>query len=168
MRELSALFAHIAKESAGNGGNDGFMNGLATMEDEACEYPKPACVNDDTDAKYLATPDQEYYARGPLGITGSRAYGMFGDSFGPISYDGKSRFLDNPDDVLADSYVAFASAIWFYMTPDKKKPSMHDIMTHYWMPNGTDTGANVDLGFGATIAVIAHEECGNDAGGQKR
>jgi len=48
------------------------------------------------------------------------------------------------------------------MTPNNYKPSMHDIMTHYWMPNGTDDNMNVKSGFGATIAIIAGDECSHE------
>jgi hypothetical protein len=109
-------------------------------EDEACVYPDAACKFDDANSKYPAEADTYYYARGPLGIHGSKIYGMFGDSFGPIKYDGKKRFLESPDELLSSDYIAFASAIAFYMTPNDTKPSMHDIITHYWMPNGGDAG----------------------------
>jgi len=46
--------------------------------------------------------------------------------------------LDNPDGVIKNDYVAFASAIYFYMTPSFYKPSMHDVMTGFWQPNSTD------------------------------
>jgi hypothetical protein len=46
------------------------------------------------------------------------------------------------------------------MTPYKQKPSMHDIMTNYWIPNSTDTGAHLHSGFGATVAIIGgSDEC---------
>jgi hypothetical protein len=43
--------------------------------------------------------------------------------------------LDNPEKILEDSYVAFASALFMYMTPDGLAPSMHDVMTELWIPN---------------------------------
>ena len=49
-------------------------------------------------------------------MTGSYNYGQFGDSFGPIIYE-QTRFLDNPDLIKEDSYIAFASGIHFYMYP---------------------------------------------------
>jgi len=107
-RELSALFAHIAYET---GDKSGFNKGLKHLEDESCMYGGAACVNDEEDGKYPATSGKNYYARGPLGVKGSIQYGMFGDSFGPISYMGKQRFLNDPDEVLEDSYTAFAFAI---------------------------------------------------------
>jgi len=40
-------------------------------------------------------------------------------------------------------------------------PSMHDVVTKFWMPNGVDSGTNITSGFGATIGIINGEkECG--------
>lgn len=46
------------------------------------------------------------------------------------------------------------------MTPSDRKPSMHDVMTNFWIPNQTDSSKNIEQGFGATIAIInGEEEC---------
>jgi len=67
--------------------------------------------------------------------------------------------LEDPDEITEDGYIAFASALWFYMTPRGFNPSMHDVMTKYWMPGGQDNG--IESGFGATISIInGKEECG--------
>lgn len=47
------------------------------------------------------------------------------------------------------------------MTPNGNSPSMHDVMTKFWMPNGTDSGTNIESGFGATVSIInGADECG--------
>ena len=43
--------------------------------------------------------------------------------------------LNDPDLMANDGYVAFVSALWYYMTPDNPKPSMHDVMTGFFIPN---------------------------------
>lgn len=69
--------------------------------------------------------------------------------------------MEDPDEIFNDGYLSFASALWFYMTPSGKSPSMHDVMTKFWMPNNVDTGTNIESGFGATISIINGEnECG--------
>jgi hypothetical protein len=111
--------------------------------------------------KYPSVSGKEYKGRGPLRIEGNVEYGGFSDAFGPIKYDSKSRFLNNPDEVASNGYTLFASALWFYMTPSGKSPSMHDVMTGFWQPNSTDSGTNIDSGFGATVGIInGQEECG--------
>lgn len=88
-------------------------------------------------------------------------YGGFSDAFGPAAYRSRSRFLESPDEVLDSGYLQFASAIWFYMTPMGYNPSMHDVVTKFWMPNDIDSGTNITSGFGATTSIINGEkECG--------
>jgi hypothetical protein len=36
--------------------------------------------------------------------------------------------LSNPELLSSDGVVSFASAIWFYMTPQFPKPSIHDVI----------------------------------------
>jgi len=69
--------------------------------------------------------------------------------------------LDNPDLVEENGLLAFASAIWFYMTPDGVKPSMHDVITKFWAPNAHEISQGINPGFGTTVAIInGEEECG--------
>jgi len=64
--------------------------------------------------------------------------------------------LTFPGRVSAEDFVAFASAIYKYMTPDPQswasRPSMHEIIAGFWEPNAADAG--VKPGFGTTIMLI--------------
>jgi len=62
--------------------------------------------------------------------------------------------LNNPEMIAKDGAFAFASALWLYMTPDSPKPSMHEIITGFWVPNAEETALGFKAGFGATINVI--------------
>lgn len=54
-----------------------------------------------------------------------------------------------------------AAGIWFYMTPQAPKPSMHDVMTGFYVPNSADIAANFTASFGTTINIInGGFECG--------
>jgi hypothetical protein len=76
-------------------------------------------------------------------------------------YDGRMHLLENPHLVAEDGYTVFSSALWFYMTPQAPKPSMHDIVTGHFQPNDADTAAGISGGFGSTINVInGGGECG--------
>merc|ERR1712061_98551 len=69
--------------------------------------------------------------------------------------------LENPDLVHTDAYTVFTAAIWFYMTPQSPKPSMHDVMTGYMVPTAADEGAGIKATFGATTNIInGGHECG--------
>ena len=70
------------------------------------------------------------------------------------------NLLESPTDVVNDGFLAFASAIWIYMTPQPPMPSMHEIMTGYYVPNDYDVAEGIKADFGATTNVISDgSEC---------
>lgn len=72
--------------------------------------------------------------------------------------------LENPDLVHTDGFTVFSSAMWFYMTPQSPKPSMHDVATGYFQPNAADITAGITGGFGTTTNIInGGAECGWDS-----
>ena len=47
------------------------------------------------------------------------------------------------------------------MTPESPNPSMHDVMTGFFVPGTPEKTAKITAGFGATINIInGKEECG--------
>jgi hypothetical protein len=71
------------------------------------------------------------------------------------------HFLTHPELVAQDGYTAFAAGIWFYMTPQSPKPSMHDVVSGFFLPNAVDEAAGIKGGFGSTINIInGGIECG--------
>lgn len=69
--------------------------------------------------------------------------------------------LEDPDKVHEDSFTVFASALWFYMTPQSPKPSIHDVTTGFFVPNAVDEGEGRLGGFGTTTNIInGGFECG--------
>lgn len=71
-----------------------------------------------------------------------------------VALDDATILLNDPDKVASEGYYAFGSAIWFYMTPQMPKPSMHDVLTGFMTPNSADRAANINNGFGASINII--------------
>ena len=65
-------------------------------------------------------------------------YGQFSNIFYESTYDNKLILLENPDLVHEDGQVALAYALWFYMLPQDPKPSMHDVITGFFVPNEKD------------------------------
>jgi len=47
-----------------------------------------------------------------------------------------------------------ASGLWFYITPQDPKPSMHDVMTDYFIPNAKDKAVNIGASVASTIYII--------------
>ena len=88
-------------------------------------------------------------------------YGMFSKVLVKDIYDSKMTLLDHPEEVAHDPFVVFSSALWFYMTPQSPKPSMHEIATGFMEPTQADRRAGIQAGFGATINIInGAYECG--------
>ena len=53
------------------------------------------------------------------------------------------------------------AGIWFYMTPQDPKPSMHDVMAGFFEPTSADIQANIGANFGTTTNIInGGLECG--------
>ena len=88
-------------------------------------------------------------------------YGMFSNIFGSSTYDGKLRLLKDPDMVAREGNVAMAAALWFFMTPQDPKPSMHDVMIGNYKPNAIDSSKNFKASFATTINILnGGLECG--------
>ena len=68
--------------------------------------------------------------------------------------------LENPE-LVATSWLNFASSMWFFVTPQPPKPSMLQVIDGTWKPNEADSEANIKPGFGATTLIINGAlECG--------
>ena len=86
---------------------------------------------------------------------------MFSNVFEESTYDAKMELLVDPGQVVEDPYVAFSAALWFYMTPQSPKPSMHDVMSGLFKPNTVDSNQGIKGGFGSTINILnGGIECG--------
>ena len=62
--------------------------------------------------------------------------------------------LEDPDLVASDGYTAFLSALWFYMTPQAPKPSIHELATKLYVPNTSDVSRGLGAIFGASTMII--------------
>jgi chitinase len=88
-------------------------------------------------------------------------YGAFSKVLVDSTFDSHMHLLNNPEDVLSDSFKTFTAAFWFYMTPQTPKPSMHDVASGNFMPTSVDTNAGITNGFGVTTNIInGVQECG--------
>ncbi len=157
-RELAAFLANIAQETSGGwkeapGGY--YKWGLYFLEEKAEGTPEDYV--DSTRKKYTAVKGKFYFGRGPKQFSWNYNYGQFSEDW----YGSMDTLLQFPERLSADPVLSFASAIWFWMTPQKPKPSCHDIMLGYWIPTDDDILKNRMPGFGATVNVInGGVECG--------
>lgn len=144
-REAAAFLANISHETSG----------LLYIEELRCipngcgdEY----CDRNNTE--YPCQPNRSYHGRGPMQLSWNYNYGAAGRALG-------EDLLTNPDLVKSDGAIAFATALWFWMTPQPPKPSCHDVMSGHWNPTPDDEARGRIPGFGMTINIInGGLECG--------
>lgn len=158
-RELAAFLANISQETGG-GWDDApggyFKWGLYFLKETF--NGKPKMYADTSSKNYPPVAGKFYYGRGPKQLSWNYNYGQFSEAW----YGNKDTLLQNPDLLSADPVLSFASAIWFWMTPQFPKPSCHDIMVNKWKPTDNDIQKKRLPGFGATVNVInGGVECGN-------
>lgn len=169
-RELAGLFAHWGQETGKRDPSEGefWTQGLYYLEEMACSDGFVSWCdykNGGWSAGETAWPNQagvQYYGRGPMQLSWNYNYGAFSNVFNvPKVYNSRMLLLENPDLVAEDGYTAFAAGIWFWMTPQPPKPSMHDVMTGIMIPNEADINAGFGANFGTTINIInGGQECG--------
>ncbi len=100
----------------------------------------------------------QYYGRGAKQLSYNFNYGAFSEAM----FDGDAKVLLNNPDLVADTWLNLASAIFFFVYPQPPKPSMLHVMDGTWQPNEIDAGQGIKHGFGATINVInGGVECGH-------
>ena len=104
----------------------------------------------------------KYYGRGSVQLSESHNYGQFSHAmFG----DGR-LLLDYPD-FVADTWLNFASTVWFYITPHLHTPSLLHVVNRSWKPNSRDLENGLRPGFGSTINIrTGGKECGTRDGSE--
>ena len=81
-------------------------------------------------------------------------YGLCGD-------DLNLPLLQDPELVETDPFIAFKTALWFWMTPQSPKPSCHAVITESWTPSAADSEAGRVPGYGVITNIInGGIECG--------
>jgi len=144
-KQLANMFAHFQQETAG----------LFYIEEinkfPYCAQWTPWVVN-----TFPCSPGKLYYGRGSKQLSWNYNYGAFSQAI----YGDPNVLLDQPE-LVASTWLNFASGIWFFVTPQPPKPSMLDVVTGYWQPNEAEMTANLLPGLGATTMVInGGKECG--------
>ncbi|MCL1944642.1 MAG: InlB B-repeat-containing protein [Firmicutes bacterium] len=163
-RELAAFLANISHESTGGGFS-------ATTREWGLFFNEESGLNDSTvgwyttdprnpgeelpHANFPPNPNKSYHGRGPIQLSWNYNYGLFSS----ILYGDKQVLLDDPNSVKRENngHLAFASAIWFWMTPQGLKPSCHSVMTGVYVPTAQDIAAGrttETLGIAWTIVII--------------
>lgn len=149
-REVAALLAHLAHETTGGwptapGGPEAW--GLYFTEEVGCDSGACSQYCDSSNVRFPCQPGQTYHGRGPIQLSWNYNYGAAGEALG-------LDLLADPGRVARDGAVAFATALWFWMTPQPPKPSAHAALLGLWQPTSEDLAAGRGPGFGMTTNII--------------
>ena len=94
-------------------------------------------------------------------------YGRFSKAFYPNDFEGE-KLREDPDIVSEQGDLAFASALWRFMTPTDSSPSIHDIIFDRWEPNASDLESGLERSFGLTTKILyGNNECGTTRAQQR-
>ena len=144
-RILAAMLAHIQQETAGL---------VYTEEIQKRDYcaGRTSWVAE----AYPCAQGKQYYGRGAKQLSWNYNYGAFSRAV-----LGDANVLLEQPELVATTWLNFASAIWFFVTPQPPKPSMLQLLDGSWTPNQQDRTSGLEPGFGATTMVInGGLECG--------
>ncbi|MFC3913237.1 glycoside hydrolase family 19 protein [Pseudaeromonas sharmana] len=99
---------------------------------------------------------KSYFGRGAKQLSYNYNYGPFSEAM----YGSVRPLLDHPE-LVADTWLNLASAIFFYVYPQPPKPSMLHVIDGTWQPNEHDRQNGLLPGFGVTTQIInGGVECG--------
>jgi hypothetical protein len=161
-RELAAFLANMSYETSGGWDNAPggiYKWGLYFIQEKGFPKTIVSDYNDSSKKKWPPVLEKSYHGRGPMQLSWNYNYGQFSEAY----FGNKQVLLDNPDLLLQDPVLCFASAIWFWVRDQYPKPSCHNIMTGQWEPTEKDIAGNRRLGFGAVVNVInGGLECGDN------
>ena len=162
-KELATMFAHYAQET---GKHDAFDQTVPEWRQSLYYITEIGCpgaakcsnYTQWSNASFPPTSGQLYFGRGPKQLSWNYNYGRFSRTF----LQNKQVLLDAPDRVASEGWLALGSSLWFFMTPQAPKPSIHDVVTGFWTPNSSDAQTGVKAGFGLTTYIVnGGQECGS-------
>ncbi|BBS13720.1 chitinase [Klebsiella aerogenes] len=169
-KSLATMFAHFAQETGGHEswrdipewrqalvylrevgwteGQKGGYNGECNPDVwQGQTWP----CGKDADGDFLS-----YFGRGAKQLSYNYNYGPFSEAM----YGDVRPLLDKPQ-LVADSWMNLASAVFFFVYPQPPKPSMLHVIDGTWQPNDRDKSNGLVPGFGVSIQIInGGVECG--------
>lgn len=169
-KELATMFAHFAQETGGHeswrpeaewrqalvhvremGWSEGQKGGYNGECDPKVWQGQTWPCGKDKDGDFLS-----YFGRGAKQLSYNYNYGPFSEAM----YGDVRTLLDKPE-LVADTWLNLASAIFFFAYPQPPKPSMLQVIDGTWQPNDHDKANGLVPGFGVTTQIInGGVECG--------
>lgn len=169
-KELATMFAHFAQETGGHeswrpegewrqalvhvremGWSEGQKGGYNGECNPDVWQGQTWPCGKDKDGDFLS-----YFGRGAKQLSYNYNYGPFSEAM----YGNVRTLLDKPE-LVADTWLNLASAIFFFAYPQPPKPSMLQVIDGTWQPNDRDKANGLVPGFGVTTQIInGGVECG--------
>lgn len=169
-KELATMFAHFAQETGGHeswrpepewrqalvyvremGWSEGQKGGYNGECNPDVWQGQTWPCGKDKDGDFLS-----YFGRGAKQLSYNYNYGPFSEAM-----HGDVRTLLDKPELVADTWLNLASAIFFFAYPQPPKPSMLQVIDGTWQPNDHDKANGLVPGFGVTTQIInGGVECG--------
>lgn len=169
-KELATMFAHFAQETGGHeswrpegewrqalvhvremGWSEGQKGGYNGECNPDVWQGQTWPCGKDKDGDFLS-----YFGRGAKQLSYNYNYGPFSEAM-----YGDVRTLLNKPELVADTWLNLASAIFFFAYPQPPKPSMLQVIDGTWQPNERYKANGLVPGFGVTTQIInGGVECG--------
>eukprot|EP00124_Ichthyophonus_hoferi_P002108 Ihof_evm8s132 gene=Ihof_evmTU8s132 len=156
-KEIASAFAQFVQETGANSpwiakttGTEIWRQGLYYVNEVGGGPYRSNCEDTKYWAKYYpCAPNVEYFGRGAKQLSYPYNYGPFS----AVVFNDRFVLLNDPGKVSTSPFLAFASAVWFTMTPQSPKPSIHDINVGFYQPGPIEAKLGITAGFGAIISV---------------
>jgi len=176
-RALATMFAHFTQETGGHttawqepewrqglvylrelGWSEDMANGYGLCDTSIWQGSSYPCATFET-GHPNAEQFKSYFGRGAKQLSYNYNYGPFSEAM----YGDVNTLLQQPN-LVADTWLNLASAIFFYVYPQPPKPSMLHALDGSWQPNQHDLDNGLSPGFGVTTQIInGGIECGGSA-----
>ena len=159
LTNMLVFLANVAHETTGDGYNSVTFNKGLFFVNEGGEAVVLLCSdnpgNQDWCASYGITPDksQAYYGRGALQLSYEANYKAANTGIPNITED----IYENPGAVVQDSYLAWATGLWFWCTPQFNKPACSAVINGSWHPNKNDIAkGRINTTFANRMGVVTN------------
>ena len=176
-KALATMFAHFTQETGGHtvawpepqwrqglvylrelGWSEDMANGYGLCDTDTWQGERWACASF-PQGHPSAGAFKSYFGRGAKQLSYNYNYGPFSEAM----FGDAATLLEQPN-LVADTWLNLASAVFFYVYPQPPKPSMLHALDGTWVPNQHDLDGGLTPGFGVTTQIInGGIECGGSA-----
>lgn len=172
-KSLATMFAHFAQETGGHTSHwevPEWRQALVYVREMGWDEEMRGGYNGECNpdtwqglswpcGKFPNGDYKSFFGRGAKQLSYNYNYGPFSEAI----YGTVETLLDKPE-LVADTWLNLASAIFFFIYPQPPKPSMLHVLDGTWVPNDYDRAGGLLPGFGVTTQIInGGIECGGSS-----